>query len=632
MKKVFSLLGLTAIAGAAVLGASQLKKAEFVKTDAANNFGAVKYMPIDSDHFYKDNNSFSKAGTGIDELTSGRNDTFHDGKRSFNSLENFINTMSKTGEGEKGWIRSHEWVHTGGYVSFLLGGNSSCFVNLWVEPDGGQGGADVTQFRNDFYASRNAFDTAYINGEASDFELSANMALKFYHIPDEYINRRFIVYICDDADSYYGGITFGDLKVNQTLEEVTKTFSAHKAQIALDAKLSAQNQFSANYMLNTYYKNNEKYGELINAEANITNVNDDFEENVRLTNWAYDQQNSTYENGDLASIDFGYMYSDKDYKWGGYFYDNDGLMPVNKTGNKFLTGEPNDIDSFNTGLPESAKYRLVSPEFKLTGTGLISAKIGGHYARLSLLDSNYNVLLSTGNNPSFVDANMSNIVDSGARMCTMTRTYLDCSAYLNQRVHVAIEDSQTGGGWGLAFFDEIVTNYETLPSFKLDVIHQHSSMNENVYNGVIADKLVVGETYNEAFKEAYDFVSEYYGAARSGANNFSWCEQTLTGLQDDYDALSPGAKAIVDASEDFHYGDAQGHFEGDYFFAEVNKQYTIGESMTALKTGVFPTSGSQLLRISFNEESTVAVVIVVALVSVSTLGLLIMFKKKRAHI
>ena len=617
--------------GAAALGAALSKKAEAVQTDAAINYGEVKYMPVDSDHFYKDDNSFGKSGTGIGELTSNRIDTFHDGKRSYNALESFINTMAKTGEDQTGWIRSHEWVHSGGYVSFLLGGSHDCFVNLWVEPEEGKAGADVEQFRNDFYASRDAFDTAYQNGEASDFELSGNMALKFYRIPDEYIGRRFIVYISDSATSYYGGITFGDLKVNQTKTEVTRTFLAHKAQIALDAKLSAQNAFSANYMLNTYYKVNSKYGELIAEEANITDANDDFETNVRLTNWAYDQQNSTYENGDRACLNFGYMYSDKDIKWGGYFYDNDGLMPVNKTGNMFLTGEPDDVDSFNTGLPESAKYRLVSPEFKLSGTGLISAKIGGHYARLSLLDSNYDVLLTTGNNPSFVDANMTNIVSSGARLCTMTRTYLDCSAYLNQKVHVAIEDNQTGGGWGLAYFDEIVTRYDSLPSFKLDVIQQEARSGD-LYHGVVMDKLVVGSTYIDEFKEAYDFVQEYYGAARNPSNNFSWCSASLGELKDDYDDLSLDAKPIVDASEDYHYGDAQGNFEGDWYKAAVNKSYTIGQSMSALKTGVFPSAGAQLIGANLDQHSTVAVILVICLTSVSALAVLMILRKKRIQV
>ena len=352
VKKIIALsVGLTLLGGA--IGASALKFGKVSKTEAATNLGEIKYLPVNDTFFYKDNGSFGKGGTGVGELTSGRRETFHGDRRSYNALDNFINTMAKTGEGETGWIRSNEWVHTGGYVSFLMGGNSSCYVNIWAEPENELPGENVVEgIHTDFYASHDAYNADYENGLVSDFELSANMALKYFQIPDRLIGRRLIVFMEDVATGYYGGIQFGDLRVNQSLEEVARTFSAHKQQIALDAQLTKQNEYSADYMLNTYYADTTKYGTLITAEAALNNADEGFEE-YGLTNWAYDRYNSTVD------INFAGAVSSDDAKAG--FGER---MPANKSDNFYFNAD-SSIDLFNGG--EDHKYRLVSNEFTLSG-------------------------------------------------------------------------------------------------------------------------------------------------------------------------------------------------------------------------------------------------------------------------
>ena len=520
------------------------------------------------------------------------------------------------------------------YISFLFGGGGEdIFINIFQVSGEAGSGDRITGIRTALDETGYFENEQGVNPNKLNAPISCNMVFKYYELPSQIQpGDHFLIYVRDGRTGGYGGFTFGDVHINQTLEDVARSFSAHKAQMKLNEYMSEWTSNANDYVLN-FYANDSYYATVRTAEAALTDANEDFELNNRLSKWAYDQQNSTYENGDLANIDFNGIYSDKEIKWGGYFYDNDGLMPVNKTGNQFLTGEPDDVDGPNTGLPESAKYRLVSPEFTLSGTGLISAKIGGHYARLSLLDANYNVLLTTGNNPSYVDANMNNIISSGARLCTMTRTYLDCSAHLNQRVHIAIEDNQTGGGWGLAYFDEIVTKYTSLPSFKLDVIHQNARSGAT-YNGVIMDKLVVGATYNAAFKEAYDFVQSYYAQARSASNGFSWCQASLNDLKDDYNALSAAAKTVVDASEDYHYGDARGQYEGDYFLATVNKDYTIGQSMHAIITGEYPVSNPsskflQILGLDASNSMTIIIPVVITIALLAIATLLIIKKRKK---
>ena len=648
MKKILTLLSLTLAGGALVLGSAistAPKKVNEAKADAPTY---TTYVNLTDGWIEHTDGSASKT---VGELLRGRNDRFWSGnsdpnnwdsqERTFNGMDSFIDTIHKAGgEGWRGNYRTpelelHDEDHR--YISFLFGGGETdIFVNVWhvryangseVFPEGYN--RNVIEGERPFFDGSGTFD----NKEAKiNAPRTCNMTFRYYRLPDSIsVGDKYLIFVRDGKQSGYGGFTFGDVHVNQTLEDCARSFSAHKAQMKINEFTSDWNR-NANESVLNFYANDSYYAAVRTVEAALTDANDGFEINNRLSKWCYDQPNSTYENGDLAGINFDYIYSDKEWKWGGHFYDNDGMMPTNKTGNLFLTGEPDDMDGPNCGLPESAKYRLISHEFTLSGTGLISAKIGGHYAKLSLLDSNFNVLLSTGNNPSFVDADMTNFVTSGARMCTMTRTYLDCSAYLNQRVHIAIEDSQTGGGWNLAYFDEIVTKYDSLPGFKLDVVHQNKR-NNDVYNGVIKDKLVVGETYIAAFKEAYDFLQTYYSTVRVEGKNFSFCSDRISekeALETSYNGLSATAKTVVDASEDFHYGNEVGYYDGAYYLATVVKSFTVGQSMTAILTGVYPSSVQLLTGLDNKVVTSTSVIIII---SVAFVGLIVgfTFVKRRKH-
>ena len=590
-------------------------------------------------------NTDGSAETNLNSAIRARNDRFWNGnsdpnnwdsqERTFNGLDEFVDTIHRAngGEGWRGAYRTPELVlhdNDHRYVSFLFGGGGDdIFANIF-QVSGAAGSGDRIAGIRTALDETGTFDDKDAKLNAP---ISCNMVLKYYELPNEIQpGDHFLIYVRDGRTGGYGGFTFGDVRINQTLEDVARTFSAHKAQMKLNEFTSDWNAHANEYVLN-YYATDSYYAAVRTAEAALTDANDDFEVNDRLTKWAYDQQNSTYENGDLAAINFDGIYATEDRKLGGYFYDNDGYMPLNKTGNQYLTGEPSDVDTRNCGLPESAKYRIVSPEFTLSGTGLISAKLGGHYTKLSLLDSNLNVLLTTGDeNPSFVDNGIANIINSGSRLCTMARTYLDCSAYLNQRVHVALEDGRTGGGWNLSFFDEVVTKYQNLPSFKLDAISQHSTKVDETYNGVVFDKLVVGATYNADFKAAYDVVCAYYAAARKASSGFSRCSENLDDVLDAYDALSATAKAVVDGSEDYYYGDDRGQYEGAYYLANVNKTYTVGQAITAINTGVYPTSiaplFSNVLGIKKNTTSIILIVTAISVVLVA-LGFIVISKKRK---
>lgn len=615
MKKIFKFSLLTLLAGLVGGGVllAHANRSE-VKQSKADEV-ITKYIPVNSTNFYC--GDFSK---NIGDLISARTDTFHDGMRSYNALDNFINTMAKVGEGETGWVRSKTWIHKGGYVSFLLGGSNNCFVNIFIEPDGEKPGLDyVDHVRNDFYSSRgDAFDDDYRNGVQGAFELSANMALHYYHIPDEYIGRELIVYIKDDATSYYGGVQFGNLRVNQTLDEVARTFAAHKQQIALDAQTSAQNNFSATYMLDTYYASSD-FSALETAAAALDNTDDGFEV-YGVSNWAYDRAFST------ANVDCASIVSDNDAKnWAE-------RMPANKTGNFYLNADTN-------GVAEDAKYRFISPEFTLSGSGFISAKLGGGTAVMSLINS-AGVELATTRiakaegtnilNKGFKDASVANVMESGSRLNTMSRTYLDCSAYLGEKVRIILSDDRTGGNWGLAYFDEIVTKYSSVPTFKVDAIQQQWN-NSPLYHGVVVDQYV-GSAETD-FKKAYDFVTRYYGLMRNTENGVSWCTVSqnadVQALLTEYDNLDANVKAIVSASMDYSFG-ASATSE-NFWLSEVDLSYTIGQTMNYLPVGYNPSSSFKGFITINNSNVSFVLITAIAIIVTSLVAVSYFLIKKRKH-
>ena len=614
---VVTLLATTAVATGLFVNLANHKTMEKASADGET---VVKYLPMNSTNFYTGEVGGDRFDNkSIEELTSPRFDTFHEGRRVFNALDNFLNTITiASGEGRKGAVRSIKWVHRGGYVSFLMGGNNDNFVNIFKETE--PKGDIIDHVRSGFYSSRgDAWDDAYRNGENAAFELSANMSLKYYYIPDEYIGQEFIVYIEDNTTGYYGGVTFGDFRINQTLEEVARTFSAHKQQLALDAQLSTQNAWGSNYILNTLYET-DYYAPLRTAEAALNNADEGFE-TYGLTNWAYDRQFSS------AAINFVSTISSDDAKGG--FAER---MPANKSDNLYFNSDASGID-------EGEKYKLISSEFTLGGTGFISAKLGGGTAVVSLIDNTGAELVTTrintaeGTNilnPNFYDpaGGVSNIMTSGARLNTMTRTYLDASAHLGKKVRVVLSDERTGGNWGLAYFDEIVTKYDSLPTLKVDAIQQQYGENP-LYHGVVTDKFYGSN--DTTFKQAYDFVQRYYGVMRDTSKGKSWCtisdNDDVKDLLDDYDALNSDVKALVTAAQDYDFGSAA--TSENWYLATPNLEYTIGQTVAYINGGGGVSIPSRVLGGYFNTATVGTEIALVSAVVIVAFALFLFLRQKR---
>ena len=600
-------------AAAAMLTIGHLAGAKQYQKVSAEAVDYQTYVPVSSGWI---ENTDGSAETTVGAATRGRNDRFWTGnadtndfnsqERTFNAMDDFIDTIHRAngGEGWRGAYRTPELVlhdNEHRYVSFLFGGGGDdIFINIF-QVSGAAGSGDRIAGIRTALDKTGSFDDNKGKSDAEKLNapISCNMVFKYYELPNEIQpGDHFLIYVRDGRTGDYGGFTFGGIHINQTLSDVARSFSAHKAQMKLNEFTSPWNRNANEYVLN-YYANDAYYASVRTAEAALTDADDDFEINNRLSNWAYDQANSTYENGNLAGINCNSIYSDKGWKWGSYFYDNNGMMPTNKEGNMFLTGEPDDSDGPNCGLPESAKYRLVSPEFELTGTGLISAKLGGHFAALQLLDSSYNVIATTGDvNPAYVAGDMTNIALSGARLNTMVRVYLDGGAYVGQRVHVALADTRTGGDWNLAYFDDVKTNYATNPIFKIEKFEQHSNTDTYSY-GFILDKYV-DNGHNSVFKEAYDFLQVYYASLRSPANEFSYASASFDNKADAINAylnISSAAQTFAGTCKDVRYTTSfsENWFLSDEFDVDT---YTVADEFVAAEAALVSANGTSTVSFS----------------------------------
>lgn len=64
----------------------------------------------------------------------------------------------------------------------------------------------------------------------------------------------------------------------------------------------------------------------------------------------------------------------------------------------------------------------------------------------------------------FADQNFPSLA-AGGSWADMGTYVIDLSAYLGQELYLVLCDEAVDGGWAHAFFDEVVTYYETAPDY-----------------------------------------------------------------------------------------------------------------------------------------------------------------------
>lgn len=568
------------------------------------------YMPFNEDNF----DVLTETGDVHNETswwTTGRYGTFWL-YRMFNAMDDFYD--GNRYEQWTGTVTSNTWHQDQRYITFTLGGSKANKVEIFNDE-----GNLLKTIVNDYF---------------TDPTISCNMLMRVVDLGEEFAEDDLYLKITDSQTSGFGFVTFGDLRVNQTIEEAAASVGVHRMNLVnrelpgFDGK-DANSNIKAKEASEAVYDSEAEYAFV---EDNLPlNFEEGFEVDQELSNWAYDLSASSHQVTDKNDdgnpittptiveephyINFAGAVSSDSVFWGEE-------VPFNKTGEKFFAG---GLASTSASTDEAAKYRLVSSPFKMNDLGLFSAKMGGRTAKVELVSYPGGEVLYSFVNDTFGDpGDIAHVGRHDVYNATMVRHIFEVPSAAGKNVCIAISDYEYGGNWGNIFFDEITTNYAAYPSFKLDLISQKGE------NSVIKDSYHLEEGAEPtALSEAAAFVTDYYAKARSYDNGFSYCgvSSSLNDLVTAYTALSPKAQAIVNFSDDYSYGTYEA---GEAIYQNQVQLTKIGDSMANLSQRVKAASEGGVFKI--NEDNAIDYALVLALAGIaaaSIVALVVLYRRKR---
>ncbi len=236
-----------------------------------------------------------------------------------------------------------------------------------------------------------------------------------------------------DASASFGGETIGDLSISKVVfngTESTEGFSAFD--------MSQPGYYHVTYGASYEGKTAEAAFTVV-AMADRSSVANGGFESGDLAGWSVETEGWSVVDGQPAGVISAESYWNE-------------ALPYNQAGDYHL-------DGWNNGLDEGATWSVRSSNFTLAGSGFISVRMGGHAAAV-------HVYLADGTEVGyyqqtrFKDEGFPSVaVGSWADMGTYV---MDLSAYKGQEMYIVLADEQAEG-WAHAFFDEVVTYYETAP-------------------------------------------------------------------------------------------------------------------------------------------------------------------------
>ena len=505
-------------------------------TESSSTEGEVTYLPVDGDGNFSLVNSSKKNVTEVSSFIKNRTDTFWT-TRSYSALDKFVDSINNNGEDWTGTFKSKSFTQNKKYIYFTLGGNSSNSVTLIDDSNN----STIETINNNYFSDPNA---------------SCNMLIYSIEVSDTNLGHLMHVEVNDTTTSGFGGVTFGDLHVNQTEEEVAKAYSIYLNNLNYNssAAIAAENsKISRDYVYNLYTNSNNAdlykfYNyQLTDADVTFNQGNDN------LSTLAFDSEYAEQLTTETTEFKFdSFISTETAYDW-------NEQMPFNNNG-YFFNG--NGYSTRN----ETAKFRFMTNKFILSGTGLVSIKMAGRSAQLQVLDP---TKIGTADDPilytldvqDYADNGVSNVYLNGSNYNTMHRVYWDLSKYKGKEIVLAVADKDTNGSWGMIFWDDLITKYDTLPSLTVDTFSQTAKESNDTYYGAFTDLYVKASDtegeYNTTFNEAYKFLNSYYAVSSKVDKKHNYFDSLNTSeakaVVDAYGKLSTEAKAIVDSSKDFYF-------------------------------------------------------------------------------
>ena len=527
------------------------------------------------------------------------------------------------GEKENNWhgkIVSKTWIQKTRYIAFTWGGRAEMSI--------------------EFYKANGTL----IGSMTNDLSNGNPMVVNYYTIPTETVSDQDLqtgvemrLELVDDYDGGgYGFHNFGYLHPNTTLKGISDIIWQHINSFTIDYDPNASEINMRIRETINHYLNNPKFNGILTLSDNKNiDADEGFENNtVFLQNWYRDTR---YDEG----FDFNRVHADAIIS--NSIQHSNGLS-YNKSGSGFFKGYYEDaynLDGNKTASgfypDDNVKYRFVSKPFVLSGTGFISVKMAGRSASLHVVKGNVDL--------AYID----NQGWNNGLSCTMIRHVINLSEFLGDVIQIAISDFDTGGDWGAVNYDELVTNYSsTNPlTFKVDGPYNHSNEYSHLFDKYVSSVWFEGRNglnYTDAsgkrdahrsevfhdttdVAKAHDFLVSYFNDLRKSTLGYSVCGfntdmvNTLKNLVDTkYKVLDSNVKSIVDASQDFDYGDSK-----------VRNDFTVGQTIDFLvaKYNLNGTQSQSIQNTFGGENSLVAILIVTVSLSLVLGAAFLFFKKKK---
>lgn len=241
-----------------------------------------------------------------------------------------------------------------------------------------------------------------------------------------------------DAAAAYGETALTDLTVSKvTFEgtEITEGFDA--------VDMSAPGYYHVTYGTSYEGKTIEATFTVV-AMADRNSVANGGFESGNLAGWTVLADNWGIVDGHASGVISAAAY------WG----EN---LPYNQAGDYHL-------DGWNNGIGESDPWQVKSTNFTLAGSGFISVRMGAAAAAVRVYTADGTEIGYYKQNR-FNDASFPTVGAAGGSWADMGTYVMDLSAYIGQELYIVLCDESIEGGWAHAFFDEVVTYYETAPDY-----------------------------------------------------------------------------------------------------------------------------------------------------------------------
>lgn len=643
MKKLFATLALAG-AAAGIIGGVLAKNhvAREVKADApTTTLGKVSYVAVD-DLFDL---------TGIDVGIRAKDFTYWgDGLSTF-ALDNYLSTgyfkdTSKdeqahgyNNEGWTGTVSSKTWLQTTKYVYFQFGGADNSNTDNPTKLVFHYGNQSVDVWNDTF--------------------CEGHMLLRYIEIPDEVItaNPDGFVMSVDIVDLRGGGwglVNFGYLHPNATRDSVGDAMRYYLNHMNINDCSDVKHTWRKK-VYHHYFSNSSLKSIFLEAEADLKEINEDFETSATFVNdWYFDH--------DYFNNVGGTYYVDEAASKGTARPGNDTKMPFNQTDNGLFRGWHESDGGFVAA--DAPIYRFVTRPFVLpsSGTGLVSIKMANK-ASLHVIDSTGYVVNGdsmTTKDLAWIDNRAENSggdewnIASGNNRVTLVRHVINLSKFKGQTIQLAIADV-SADGWGGAYFDELIVNYDSDPAFKVDAVTQTNTHGTFYYhyadryinaaditidsNGVkyvqdnVTDWASITDTSN--MKQAYDFLVSYYALARNTSNGTSICSvytgddmKALIGTT--YAGLSEDVQKLICDSTDYCHTST-----GDDWYTTSTTLFTVGESIAyiasvnGLNVPTYASNSGYYHINTFNNVDAFPVALVAGVLIVAAIGTVIFLKKRK---